>query len=428
MKLRAGKILLFSFFLFPLILTSCSKRVIASTEANRVVVWTSCPEFAQYAELFNKTHSDNHIVVVYKANPAESLPPAKDELPPDIISGPFLRTDDNQKYFKPLDYFFDRRLLTSSIFYPQMLESGKFKKHLYLFPVSFNLPVIIFSEENSSFVTNSYTLSIEEIRNIAASYNQKNKKGSYIKIGFTPLNSPDFLYLVTKMNGVDFRDERGNVAWNQGRLDSTVTYMRNWFEKENLTASIEQDFAFKYLFMPDYRKVTSNRTLFAYTTSDIVFKTMKDLELNIDYRWIADEKSIYLEDSYMMMGIYKKARNQPGATAFISWFFDSENQEAVLARKAELNLNTEIFGIAGGFSAVKDVTEHILPIYYTQLLSNLPPEDMMKVPQKLPARWDSYKSIVVQTYLTSAISAEEGAVIESVSDLEKEWRRKVFDN
>ncbi|MCR4953265.1 MAG: extracellular solute-binding protein [Treponema sp.] len=428
MKLRSVKRNLFLIAVFALIFVSCSKKSVAVPEASRVVVWTSCPEFAQYAELFNKTHPDTHAVIVYKANPAESLPPAKDELPPDIIAGPFLRTDENIKYFRNLDYFFDRKLLSSSIFYPQLLESGKVREQLFLLPVSFNLPVIIFSESNDSFVTDSYTLSIEQIRTIAATYNQRNNKGSYTKIGFTPLNNPDFLYLVTKMNGVDFRDEKGQVVWNQFRLDSTVSYMRNWFTKENLTAGIEQDFAFKYLFMPDYRKVTSDRTLFAYTTSDTFFMNMKDMDLKIDYRWIADEKSIQMEDSYMMMGIYKKARNQPGATEFISWFFDSENQEEILGRKADLNLNTEMFGIAGGFSALKDVTEHVLPVYYTQLLSNLPPENMMKVPQKLPARWDSYKSIVVQAYLTEAISAEEGAAVTPVAELEKEWRRKVFDN
>ena len=309
-----------------------------------------------------------------------------------------------------------------------MLDSGKFNRHLFLLPVSFNLPVIIFSEANESYVTDSYTLSIEQIRSIAATYNQKNKNGCYTRIGFTPLNNPDFLYLVTKMYGANFREEKERVVWNQSLLDSAVLYMKNWFTKENITAAIEEDFAFKYLFMPDYRKVTSDRTLFAYTTSDTVFMNMKDLDLNIDFRWVADERGIQIEDSYMTMGIYKKARNQSGATTFISWFFDSENQEAILARKADLNLNTEMFGIAGGFSSIRDVTEHVLPVYYTQLLSNLPPESMMKVPQKLPARWDSYKSVVVQPYLISTISAEEGAVVDSISELEREWNRKVFDN
>ena len=56
-------------------------------QQNRIVIWTSCREFAQYIELFNRQHTDNCAILVYKENPALSLPPAKDENPPDIIVG-----------------------------------------------------------------------------------------------------------------------------------------------------------------------------------------------------------------------------------------------------------------------------------------------------------------------------------------------------
>jgi hypothetical protein len=125
------------------------------------------------------------------------------------------------------------------------------------------------------------------------------------------------------------------------------------------------------------------------------------------------------------MGIYKKAGNEQGATEFLSWFFDSQNQEAILERKIDMNLNNEMFGIADGFSSLRDVTEHILPIYYNQLLTNLPPAGLLKVPQKLPARWDSYKSVVVEPYLNAAITTDEKV---SIADFEAEWRKKVFDN
>ena len=91
---------------------SCSE-----TEQQRIVIWTSCAEFAQYTELFNYTHPGSNAVIVYKENPAQELPPAKDELPPDIIIGSWLRTDKTQKQFKSLDYLFDRQTISSSMFY-----------------------------------------------------------------------------------------------------------------------------------------------------------------------------------------------------------------------------------------------------------------------------------------------------------------------
>jgi hypothetical protein len=128
-----------------------------------------------------------------------------------------------------------------------------------------------------------------------------------------------------------------------------------------------------------------------------------------------------------MMGIYKNARNQVGATEFISWFFQSENQKNILEAKENMHLETDLFGIAGGFSSIRDVTEHILPIYYNQLLTNLPPAQMLTVPQKLPGRWESYRTLVVEPYIKAAVTLQDGEPAPSIYEYEKEWRKKVFD-
>ena len=391
----------------------------------RIVIWTSCAEFAQYTELFNNTHPGSNAVIVYKENPAQELPPAKDELPPDIVIGSWLRTDKTQKQFKSLDYLFDRQTISSSMFYDQLLEAGKVRKTQYLLPVSFNLPAVIFASANKDYIKENYTLTLDQIKATGLSYNEKNKKGSFSRIGFLPSANDDFLYLTTKLYGVDFREEKGQIIWSDLRLRNAVSYDRDWINNTNGSAQEEQDFAYKYLFMPDYRQVTSGRTLLAYTTSDKMFGYMKSQELNIDYRWIIGDGFIPIEDSFLMTGIYAKAQNEQGATEFLTWFFDSENQKDILERKIEMDLNNEMFGIADGFSAMRDVTEHILPIYYNQLLTNLPPAHLLKVPQKLPARWDSYKSVVVEPYLNAAITTDEKV---SISEYEAEWRKKVFDN
>ena len=394
-------------------------------QQQRIVIWTSCAEFAQYTELFNSTHPGSNAVIVYKENPAQELPPAKDELPPDIVIGSWLRTDKTNKQFKSLDYLFDRQTISSSMFYEQLLEAGKVRKTQYLLPVSFNLPAIIFDSANSSYVTENYTLSLNQIKSIGLSYNEKNAKGAFTKIGFIPSVNEDFLYLTTKLYGVDFRQDKNAVVWNDLRLRNAVNYVRDWINTNNGSAQEEQDFAYKYLSMPDYRAVTSGRTLLAYTTSSDMFNNIREQELNIDYRWIIGDDFIPIEDSFSMMGIYKKARNEQGATEFLTWFFNSENQKAILERKIQMQLNNEMFGIADGFSSLRDVTEHVFPIYYNQLLTNLPPAHLLKVPQKLPVRWDSYKSVVVEPYLINAITTDSKTPI---SDYEAEWRKKVFDN
>ena len=418
---KTGHVLIAAFFLAAATLfSSCQEP-----EQTRIVIWTSCAEFAQYTELFNNTHPGSNAVIVYKENPAQELPPAKDELPPDIVIGSWLRTDKTNKQFKSLDYLFDRQTISSSMFYSQLLEAGKIRKTQYLLPVSFNLPAVIFAESNKDFISENYTMTLDQIKAAGLSYNEKNKKGTFSRIGFLPSANDDFLYLTTKLYRVDFREEKGQIVWSDLRLRNVVSYDRDWIINTNSSAQEEQDFAYKYLFMPDYRQVTSGRTLLAYTTSNKMFGYMKNQELNIDYRWIAGDDFIPIEDSLLMTGIYTKARNEQGATEFLTWFFDSENQKEILERKIQMELNNEMFGIADGFSSLRDVTEHVLPIYYNQLLTNLPPAQLLKVPQKLPARWDSYKSVVVEPYLNSAITTDSKA---SMADYEAEWRKKVFDN
>ena len=416
---------IFSIFTLSFFLFSCKFQ--QQKQKKRVVIWTSCSEFVQYIELFNKTHKENNAILVYKENPALSIPPARDETPPDIIIGSWLRNDAPYKYCKPLDYIFYNKILSSDVFYKQLFEAGQKNNLQFLLPVSFNLPTIVFSQENKNLVPDNYTLTFEQIRKTGAEFNTKNDKGVFTKIGFTPLSNNDFLYLSTKIFDVNFREENGKIIWNSEKLQETTDKLKDWIFTENESAQIEQDFAFKYLFMPYYRQVISDRTLYAYTTSDQLFKTIKNQDFGIDYRWVVQNKKIPIEDSMIMLGIYKECRNQLGATEFISWFFNVDNQQKILERKEKLNLDTELFGISGGFSSIRDVTEHILPVFYTHLLTNLPPSQMLSVPQKLPARWDSYKSLVIEPYLRSVITAQPEENVMSIEDLESEWRRKVFD-
>ena len=416
---------IFSIFTLSFFLFSCKFQ--QQEQKKRVVIWTSCSEFVQYIELFNKTHKENNAILVYKENPALSIPPARDETPPDIIIGSWLRNDAPYKYCKPLDYIFYNKILSSDLFYKQLFEAGQKNNLQFLLPVSFNLPTIVFSQENKNLVPDNYTLTFEQIRKTGAEFNTKNDKGVFTKIGFTPLSNNDFLYLSTKIFDVNFREENGKIIWNSEKLQETTDKLKDWIFTENESAQTEQDFAFKYLFMPYYRQVISDRTLYAYTTSDQLFKTIKNQDFGIDYRWVVQNKKIPIEDSMIMLGIYKECRNQTGATEFISWFFNVDNQQKILERKEKLNLDTELFGISGGFSSIRDVTEHILPVFYTHLLTNLPPSQMLSVPQKLPARWDSYKSLVIEPYLRSVITAQPEETVMSIEDLESEWRRKVFD-
>ena len=69
-----------------------------------------------------------------------------------------------------------------------------------------------------------------------------------------------------------------HVTGSDWTNSETTDKLKDWIFTENESAQTEQDFAFKYLFMPYYRQVISDRTLYAYTTSDQLFKTIKNLK------------------------------------------------------------------------------------------------------------------------------------------------------
>ena len=92
---------IFLIFALSVFLFSCNSQ--QQEQKKRIVIWTSCSEFVQYIELFNTTHKENSAILVYKENPALSIPPASDETPPDIIVGSWLRNDNDFGYVEDCD-------------------------------------------------------------------------------------------------------------------------------------------------------------------------------------------------------------------------------------------------------------------------------------------------------------------------------------
>jgi len=52
---------------------------------------------------------------------------------------------------------------------------------------------------------------------------------------------------------------------------------------------------------------------------------------------------------------------------------------------------------------------------------------MLTVPEQLPARWESYKSMVVEPFIKSVVTTEYRAEVTPIAELESEYNRKVFD-
>ncbi len=372
-----------------------------------VIIWTDRAEMASYVELFNSQQQKTQAVVVYKSPLVSALPPAKDEEHPDVIIGSWLMNSRLKKNFLPLESLFSLSDINPRTIYPSLLAYGKKGIHQYLLPVSFNLPLLIFSSKNASLMPDAYMLAPDQIRDTAALFNAKNSHDIYTNMGFAPSWDSDFLYVVAKMNGLTFRERGSNFQWDNNILQTTVSYLRNWTKEKNTSTTAEQDFAFKYLYTPDYRQVESNRCLFAYTSSESLFKVPYEQLGNIDFRWIETNDQITAKDDIIMMGIYKGSFNTRRAEDFVIWLMQESTQRAILERTASMQLNINTFGINGGFSSIQSVNERIFPTYYRNLLGNIPAKNAIQPPPAFPIRWNSFKERVVIPYLQDATNTNK---------------------
>ena len=393
-----------------------------NAEDSIAVIWTDRIEFISYCEAFNSAQSRYKITISYKENPADALMDASEQ--PDIVIGPWLRGDATRVKFSKLGGLLSQKKINPDIFYPLLFELGNSNGSQYLLPVSFNLPTIIFSASQKNIVKTNFTLSLEEIRELAAAYNKKNGS-EYTKMGFSPRWDTDFLYVTAQGLDVSFEETQNLFSWNDKMLQELITDTRRWSQEVNTSAAAEDEFKFKYLYDPPYTLITNGRCLFWYLPSDVLFSLNNERLKSLDYRWMNYNGKTPIQDEIIYAGICKKAKNTAAAQAFLLWFFNEESQKNLLARSQTDNIIAPSFGLAGGFSSLKNVTENIFPVYYPLLLKHLPQTDDFSAPHILPHNWLQLKREIIFPYLrdqTRMLSADEKLL--SLNRRISDWYKK----
>ena len=391
---------IFFLAIFSTLLFSCANKV------PRLVLWTDCVDFVSYTELFNSSQDKVKIVAIYKDDLTGSLPPAKNERRPDIIAGAFLQSGMQKKYFSRIDSLFGKNALSKESFYPSILKSGQYNEKQYLLPVSFNLPALVFQTDNYNYAQNAF-LSFDDIKEISEKFNTKDGTGAYSAMAFGPHWNSDFLYLIFKTTGVSYVVQDGEFVYTEDAFQNAANSISEWSEQINGGVRNELDFAFNFLYTPFYEQVQSGRSLFAYATSDKIFSLTEDQLKEIDFHWICNDGKIQIEDDAVMMGIYSASKNKAAAKKFLLWFMNEDSQKKMLERKFAMNLRTQTFGIAGGFSSMQSVNQKFFPAHYRALLSNLPSGERITTPQIFPENWNGIKRNVVIPFIEECTRKNE---------------------
>jgi ABC-type glycerol-3-phosphate transport system substrate-binding protein len=389
-----------------------------------VTIWTDRPEFALYGEYFNTAQEQYKVEVRYVEFPALEL--KNSSVHPDIVAGNWLKNSSTVTYFKTLDRYFQtkgsgKNKLSGDSFYPRLLAMGRVERNQYLLPVSFNAPTIIFSREKGESLSNPFTIGFEEIKTKGKEYNVTNQ-GAYTRMGFSPLWNEEFLFITAALFNASFR-EANPLAWDSRALNRALTYIYEWTHEINTGNQAEEDFTFKYFIEPPAKLVQSDRILFTYMESSDLFTLNEDSRNNLDFRWISEQGIIPLTESSIYMGIIKKSKASKAAMAFICWFFLPETQRYLLETSRVNRIDETVFGICGGFSAIREVTEQIFPRFYPSLLGRMPPADYLTPSNILPENWLSIKDRVILPYLNEKA---RNAPLEEIYPLERrlvDWLR-----
>mgnify|MGYP002857033746 CR=1 FL=1 len=381
-------------FIASLLFFSCGQK------ESRLVLMTNNVEFVSCAELFNASQDKVRLLVHYQDELIKSFGSAKGSDKTDLLAGSFLQQGMEKKCFASLDSLFKKNgPLDANSFYPALLQSCQLNKKQYLVPVSFNLPALVFYSQNYEILKDYPMLSFDDIKSLSQKFNAQTKDGSYTSMGFGPLWSQEFLYLIFKDSGVYFNAREDSIVYTENAFSKSVDFTREWIESVNGSAKNEQDFAFKYLYMPFYSQVQSGRCLFSYANSRQIFSLPKDQIHELDFRWICNNNKIQIEDDFVSIGILSNSKNKAAAKKFIAWLMSEYTQKQILDRKAAMNLSTDSFGIAGGFSALQNITERLFPLYYRALLSNTPLSDRLCAPQNFVSDWAKIKSMAVEPFI-----------------------------
>ncbi|WP_245537680.1 hypothetical protein [Sediminispirochaeta smaragdinae] len=403
------------------------------------ILWTNRPEFAAYAELFNASQELYQIEVVYKNEPAREIEEGKidtnmQELVPDLVAGAYLNNEKTIQRFSSLASLFatekrnaERRtnlpLLDRSLFYQDLLSRGENSVgQQILLPVSFDLPALAFLKSSRSG-NQQFSLNLESIQEESAAYNVI-KDGRFNRMGFSPRWDPEVLYEKTALFQTNFTEaeKTGQVTWNQEALDQAIAFIREWITTVNQGLELEQQFIDTFLYDPPIKLLSDGRILFTYSTLQNFFHLAPEKRSALDFRWMAKNDLIPVNDDILFIGIPNAAVARPAAGAFLLWFFQSDTQKKLLESSQFKRMRT--FGIADGFSSLSSINEEIIPQYFPSLVGHIPPENYLSFPLPLPSRWNAMRKDVIIPWLLEKASADDPDQIPDLSERLETWYRQ----
>ena len=322
-----------------------------------------------------------------------------------------------------MDFIFNNNTALKQSFYPSLLNLGKIKNKQTLLPVSFDLQIIVFSENTSSSISNSFIIELDELKNLATNYNIK-KSGIYTQMGFSPVWNHEFLYKTASLFGASFRE--GNpLSWNNDALNDATTFIKNWIYASEPSIQSEDEFVYKYFSIPPIKLVTSGRILFAAMKSSEYFTTPAEQRVLLDFRMLTKDEIIPVSEGSCLYALTKRGKAKKAQIAFTQWFFKDETQKLLIEESKNKHLSDTVFGLSKGFYSLRTVTENVFPKFYPSLIGRLPLSDFLTPSDVLSQNWPELKEKIIIPYILDECRNPQGTDV-SLEKYITDWLKKGF--
>lgn len=373
---------------------------------NLATVWTDAPDLALAIELFNGSQKQYLVEIRWEKDLASALEAAK--RPPTIAVGRWLKSSPARSRFRSLDYMFDRQRIDRTLFYKEILALGVSEGRQILIPLSFNLPTIVFAQGTTS-IDDEFLISLDDIASASSTFSGPKTANTKVSGGmsFSPRWNTDFLIVAVDAYGADFKTNRGNLAWDDRGLGRAIDTLRDWIGRINGSAAAADDYQFKYLYTPSYQYLREGRAQFAYMKSSDFFLISEDKRRTLDYRWFSKDERVPVSEDIVYLAMSNEGRGREAAEAFITWLLGEAGQTAFLELSKRTRTNESQFGIAGGFSTLRTVTEQQFPRFYPSLIGHLAPASVLSTPPALPKDWMQLKSELLGPWLLEVTASRE---------------------
>ncbi len=376
------------------LLSSCNQL-----ETRVSTLWTNVPEMALCVEKFNTSQRDWQILLEYKDDPAAVL--AGPGPKADLVIARGLATSAVKDGLVPLGFLFDGGNLSRTSFYKGILEAGQQGETYKLLPVSFDLPILIFSEKTVPDLP-GFSVDLESLKSQNARFSVGLDGKSPTRMAFSP-RWQSFGLTLLHLKGADFREGfQRTLTWDSSRLNEGLSMLHTWPSPgwDQVT-----EFQRKYLQSDPVLVLNLNRIQFFPSTLATFLSRPWQERRGLDFRFVDSRGLVAATDSTVWAGIPSSSLTRGAAEGFLAWLFRVDTQENLI-RQTRAG-DDRAFGLARGLSALVVPNGKALADGWPDTEGRMPRADQVAFWGELPADWSALKAAVIRPWLETPSASEE---------------------